>query len=68
MPYEPYFRAFEKVARSMDGRPHWGKMHWRAAGDLRPAYPHFDDFLAVRDKLDPDRTFANPYTMRVFGS
>ena len=29
---------------------------------LRPAYPHFDDFLAVRDKLDPDRVFANDYT------
>jgi L-gulonolactone oxidase len=67
MPYEPYFQAFEKVARSFEGRPHWGKMHWRTAEDLRPAYPHFDDFLAVRDKLDPERTFANAYTMRVFG-
>jgi L-gulono-1,4-lactone dehydrogenase len=68
MPYEAYFRAFETVARAMDGRPHWGKMHWRTAEDLRPAYPHFDDFLAVRDKVDPDRTFANPYTAQVFGA
>jgi L-gulonolactone oxidase len=68
MPYEPYFRAFEKVARSLDGRPHWGKMHWRTADDLRPVYPRFDDFLAVRDKLDPARTFANAYTMQIFGS
>ncbi len=68
MPYEQYFKEFEKVARSMGGRPHWGKMHWRTAEDLRPAYPRFDDFLAVRDKLDPERVFANPYTKRVFGS
>ncbi len=68
MPFEPYFRAFEKVAVSMGGRPHWGKMHWRTAEDLHPAYPRFDDFLAVRDKLDPGRVFANRYTKQVFGS
>ena len=68
MPYEPYFRAFEKVARDLDGRPHWGKLHWRTAEDLRPAYPRFDDFLAVRERLDPDRVFANAYTAQVLGS
>ena len=67
MPYEPYFQAFETVARDLGGRPHWGKLHWRTAGDLRPAYPHFDDFLAVRDRLDPDRVFAGPYTQQIFG-
>jgi L-gulonolactone oxidase len=67
MPYEPYFRAFEQVARDLGGRPHWGKLHWRTAEDLRPAYPRFDDFLAVRDRLDPDRVFANAYTEQVLG-
>jgi len=42
-------------------------MHFRTADDLRPAYPHFDDFLAVRDRLDPDRVFANEYLERVLG-
>jgi L-gulonolactone oxidase len=68
MPHEPYFQAFEKVARELGGRPHWGKMHWRTRDDLRPAYPRFDDFLAVRDRLDPERVFGNGYTERVFGS
>ncbi len=68
MPYEPYFRAFETVARDLGGRPHWGKLHWRTAEDLRPAYPRFDDFLAVRERLDPDRVFANAYTAQVLGS
>ena len=67
MPYQPYFQAFEEVARSLGGRPHWGKLHWRTAEDLRPVYPHFDDFLAVRDRLDPDRVFANDYTESVLG-
>jgi len=67
MPYEPYFRAFEKVAAGLGGRPHWGKLHWRTAEDLRPAYPRFDDFVALRDRLDPDRVFANAYTTQVLG-
>lgn len=62
-----YFRAFDALMRTYDGRPHWGKMHFRAADDLRPAYPRFDEFLAVRDELDPERRFANPYLDRVLG-
>jgi len=67
-PYEPYFRAFEAVCEPLGGRPHWGKMHYRDAESLRKAYPHFDDFLAVRDRLDPQRVFANPYLDRVLGA
>ncbi|MEV0606410.1 D-arabinono-1,4-lactone oxidase [Polymorphospora rubra] len=68
MPYEPYFRAFEQVTQTLGGRPHWGKLHYRDAASLRPAYPRFDDFLAVRDRLDPGRIFANDYTTRVLGA
>ncbi len=62
-----YFEAVEAIARAHGGRPHWGKMHFRTADDLRPAYPRFDDFLAARDRLDPDRVFANDYLERVLG-
>jgi L-gulonolactone oxidase len=66
-PYEPYFRAFERVCADLGGRPHWGKLHYRDAESLRPAYPRFGDFLAVRDALDPARVFTNPYLDRVLG-
>jgi FAD-linked oxidoreductase len=66
--YEPYFRAFEQLVTPLGGRPHWGKLHYRDAQTLRSAYPRFDDFLAVRDRLDPDRVFANPYLDRVLGA
>jgi FAD-linked oxidoreductase len=66
--YEPYFRAMEAVCRPLGGRPHWGKLHYRTAADLRPAYPKFDDFVAVRDRLDPARVFANDYLDRVLGA
>lgn len=62
-----YFRAFDAIMRTFDGRPHWGKLHFRTADDLRPAYPRFDDFLRVRQELDPDRRFVNAYLDRVLG-
>ncbi|MEU4238861.1 D-arabinono-1,4-lactone oxidase [Actinoplanes sp. NPDC026619] len=66
--YEPYFRAVEALCQGLGGRPHWGKLHYRSAEDLRPAYEKFDDFVAVRDRLDPARVFANDYLDRVLGS
>ena len=66
-PDREYFREAEAVLRAHGGRPHWGKMHTRDAESLRGAYPRFDDFIAVRDRLDPDRVFANPYLTRVLG-
>jgi len=66
--HTPYLAAAEQILRAHDGRPHWGKLHSRTADDLRPAYPHFDDFVAVRDRLDPDRVFTNPYLDRVLGA
>jgi L-gulonolactone oxidase len=65
--YEPYFRAVEALCQSLGGRPHWGKLHYRSAEDLRPVYEKFDDFLAVRDRLDPARVFTNEYLDRVLG-
>jgi L-gulonolactone oxidase len=67
LPHEEYFAAFEQIVAEYDGRPHWGKLHTLTAEDLRRRYPRFDDFLAVRDRLDPHRTFENPYTRQVFG-
>jgi FAD-linked oxidoreductase len=62
-----YFALLEPIMRAHDGRPHWGKLHTRTADDLRPAYPRFDDFLAMRDRLDPDRVFTNPHLQQILG-
>ncbi|HEX3222452.1 MAG TPA: D-arabinono-1,4-lactone oxidase [Nocardioides sp.] len=62
-----YLEAMEAVMRTHDGRPHWGKLHTRTAADLAPAYPRFGEFLALRDRLDPDRVFTNDYLRRVLG-
>jgi FAD-linked oxidoreductase len=65
--HRAYFGGLEPILREAGGRPHWGKVHTRSAADLAPAYDRFDDFLAMRDRLDPDRVFANPYLWRVLG-
>ncbi|MEU7180585.1 MULTISPECIES: D-arabinono-1,4-lactone oxidase [Streptomyces] len=66
-PHEAYFAATERIMTAHGGRPHWGKLHTRDAGYLAAAYPRFADFTAVRDRLDPERRFANGYLRRVLG-
>jgi FAD-linked oxidoreductase len=65
--HRAYFGLVEPVLRAAGGRPHWGKLHSRTAADLAPAYPRFGDFLALRDRLDPDRVFTNDHLRRVLG-
>ena len=62
-----YFREVEAVMMAHDGRPHWGKLHNRHAESLETVYPGFNEFLAVRDRLDPGRVFANDYLRQVLG-
>ncbi len=67
MPWEPYFRAVQDIARSFDGRPHWGKRHLLRADGLAPLYPAWNRFATVRDRLDPQRRFTNAHVARVLG-
>jgi FAD-linked oxidoreductase len=62
-----YFAGVQEVLRAAGGRPHWGKLHSLTARDLSPLYPRMGDFLALRDRLDPDRVLANGYLRRVLG-
>ncbi len=63
----PWFAAVERTAAAAGGRPHWGKLHGLDAEALRPRYPLFDDFLAVRDRLDPTGVLSNAHLDRVLG-
>lgn len=67
VPYEEYFRGVESVMADLDGRPHWGKLHFRTAADLAPLYPGWDVFQELRARLDPRGTFQNPALTRVLG-
>jgi L-gulono-1,4-lactone dehydrogenase len=67
-PHEEYFRAVEEITGAVDGRPHWGKLHYLSASDLAQRYPRFNDFVRMRDEVDPEGRFANSYLARVLGS
>jgi len=62
-----YFGAVAQIMAEHDGRPHWGKMHDLDADRLRKLYPAFDDFVSLRDRLDPGGLFSNIYLDRVLG-
>ena len=66
-PHEQYFRLVESVMDGVEGRPHWGKLHYQSADTLRARYPRFDEFVALRDELDPTGRFSNAYLDRVLG-
>ena len=61
------FAETQRVLLAHDGRPHWGKMHSVGHEHFARVLPRFADFLALRDRFDPDRVFANEYTRRVLG-
>jgi L-gulono-1,4-lactone dehydrogenase len=70
-PVDDLVRAVADVVDGVtggQGRPHWGKRHPLTAAELAPRYPRFADAVALRDRLDPARRFANAYTDQVLGS
>jgi L-gulono-1,4-lactone dehydrogenase len=67
MKWRPYFEAVERIMDEFGGRPHWGKRHFQSAETLAPRFPKWSQFQAARDRLDPQRVFANEYAARVLG-
>lgn len=65
---DAYFASFWREMRELKARPHWGKEMDQGLDELRALYPRIDDFRALRDELDPDRTFASAFHTRILGS
>lgn len=62
-----WFQALESMAGEVGGRPHWGKLHGLDAATLRTRYPRFDEFTALRARLDPGGVLGNAHLDRVLG-
>ena len=67
MPYEAYFAGVQAICMNHGGRPHWGKVHALTAQDFSKLYPRWDDFLALRERMDPHGRFLTPYLRSLFG-
>jgi xylitol oxidase len=57
----------EAALLPLQARPHWGKVFRAEADELARLYPRFDDFRALRDRVDPDHKFGNPFLNRSIG-
>jgi xylitol oxidase len=49
----------EAALAPLGARPHWGKVFTARADAIRPLYPRMANFLALRERLDPEGTFVN---------
>lgn len=64
--YHAIFDLVEPILQKYQGRPHWGKLHSMTAASLRDLYPKWDDFMALRQQLDPQQKWLNPYLKQLF--
>lgn len=64
---ERYFAGFWEAMAGLEARPHWGKELHQDGAELAPLYPAYQDFLALRDALDPERVFDNAFLRQVLG-
>jgi xylitol oxidase len=57
--------VIEAALEPFGARPHWGKLFATGGDRIRSLYPRFDDFVRLRDRLDPNRKFGNGYLDRI---
>jgi len=62
----PVVSLVESVLLPLGARPHWGKVTTVPPTEILSRYPRAADFAALRRRLDPTGTFANPYTTALF--
>jgi FAD/FMN-containing dehydrogenase len=67
LPYEEYFGDIEPILQAHGGRPHWAKKHTMKAAELRPLYPKWDQFAALRRELDAAGVFMTEPMRRLLG-
>jgi L-gulono-1,4-lactone dehydrogenase len=66
--HEEFFTELEtSLVNKYHGRPHWGKINFLDYQTAHALYQEqLDEFIFLREKLDPDGMFLNPYKTKVF--
>lgn len=64
--FKPLYAAVELILRKYGGRPHWGKLNTLSGADLEKLYSRWNDFKGLRQQLDPQGKFLNPYLKGIF--
>jgi xylitol oxidase len=58
---EAVVAKIEAALAPLGARPHWGKVFTARADAIAPLYPRMADFLALRERLDPEGIFVNDW-------
>ncbi len=66
--YRPYFDIIEPIFWKYGGRPHWGKVHSLTNKKLAQLYPRFNDFMGIRESLDPEGRMLNAHLRSLFNA
>lgn len=64
--YQHIFKLVEPIFWKYGGRPHWGKLHSLQAHQLQALYPKWQSFMQLREQLDPQKKWMNPYLEQLF--
>lgn len=64
--WETLLPEFEEFAKKYNGRPHWGKEFSKDKNYLQEQYPKYQDFIQLKQKLDPEKKFENEYIEKIF--
>jgi FAD/FMN-containing dehydrogenase len=64
--YRAFLADVAKTLDPFDPRPHWGKIHYMDRQRLQAAFPEYDRFRAVRERLDPSGVLLGPHLSPLF--
>lgn len=60
------FKSIEKIFLKYGGKPHWAKRFSAKDAELSKVYEKWQDFKQLRNKMDPNNKFLNPYLTEIF--
>lgn len=60
-PATDFYPQFWELLKEFKFRPHWGKFLPDNAPELKTLYPRWDDFMRLRDQMDPHQVFVTAY-------
>ncbi|CAL1541329.1 unnamed protein product [Lymnaea stagnalis] len=66
--HETYWNEYQSIVAKHGGRPHWAKDHNFTGTEFIKLYPKWNEFCAIREKMDPNGMFLNANLERVFNS
>ena len=59
--------AIEEIVLPLGARPHWGKVTCATPDQVSRAFPRWEHFVGLVDRVDPAGRFRSPFVTRLIG-